>query len=70
MFVVEKLRNYKMVYEIIKNLSWTDILIAILSTASISICLKKYIKQTQKSGDHSKNLQANGDIIIKGNIDD
>lgn len=52
--------------EIIKNLDLTKIILALIALlgTGIFIGVQKHNKQTQKSGDNSKNYQANGDLTI------
>ena len=60
-----------MLLEIIKNLNWTQIIVAILSLLGIGFCINKYSpKQQQKSGNKSVNCQANGNINIGITKDD
>lgn len=54
-----------MFLEIIKNLDWTKIIITIISLIGAGFCIKHYsFAQQQKSGNSSRNYQANGDINI------
>ncbi len=60
-----------MFFEILQNIDWTKVITTILSALlglSIFIGVKKSNKQVQKSGNNSKNFQANGDINIGGNV--
>lgn len=58
--------------EIIKNLDLNKIVLAIITLlgTGIFIGVQKHNKQTQKSGNNSINIQANGNITIGGNIND
>ncbi len=65
------LRSTTMFFEILQNIDWTKVITTILSALlglSIFIGVKKSNKQVQKSGNNSKNFQANGDINIGGNV--
>lgn len=55
-----------MFQEIIKNLDWNKIIISIITLfgAGLFIGIKYNNRQTQKSGNHSNNYQANGNITI------
>lgn len=59
-------------HEILKNLDWTHIVIALISLLGIGlyIGIQNHNKQSQKSGNNSKNFQANGDITVNGDIND
>jgi len=62
------------IQEILKNPNFINtiigIIVALLGVGGIFIGVQKHNKQTQKSGDNSTNIQANGNITIGGNIND
>lgn len=59
--------------EILKNFDLTKIILSIITlfvTTGIFIGVQKHNKQTQKSGDNSLNIQANGNVSIGENNND
>lgn len=58
--------------EILNNINWTEVIVALVSIlVPVSlITIKIQSKQTQKSGKNSTNYQANGNIHITGQMND
>lgn len=58
-----------MLKEIMMNINWTQVLVTLITifvpASLIAIKIRSY--QNQKSGNNSKNFQANGDINININ---